>query len=1331
MTDTSHQTEYSLEPTLTLAQLRELLPNVMFRDRYRLGKSLERLVGAASSEAASKPETINHWLKTQRAIQQSVTQRALRESSRPPLHYPAGLPVSEAREEILQAIRDHQVVIIAGETGSGKTTQLPKMCLELGRGVGGLIAHTQPRRLAARSVATRIAEEMHSPLGKYVGYKVRFQDTLEEGAYIKLMTDGILLAEIQHDRFLDQYDTLIIDEAHERSLNIDFLLGYIHRILPKRPDLKVIVTSATIDLERFSTHFRGAPVIEVSGRTYPVDVLYRPLQQQDKNDEDEAEPVDDEFELEHGIVKAVEEIDRIDRESGHARPKDILVFLPGEGEIRRVATRLRRYGPKHTEILPLYSRLSNAEQNKVFAPHAGRRIVLSTNVAETSITVPNIGYVIDTGLARISRYSVRTKVQRLPVEGISKASARQRAGRCGRVAPGVCIRLYSELDFNRRPDYTEPEILRTNLAAVILQMTGLRLGEVARFPFVEPPDQRQINDGYRLLEELGALQQRTQLTDIGRQLLRLPVDPSIGRMIVAAQHFGCLREMLIVAAALSVQDVWTRPHDQQQAADEARKRFQHDTSDFLSLVRLWDACEQQRADMSGNAFRQWLLENFVSFLRYLEWRDVHRQLKLLAQEFGWRENDQPADYAMFHKAILSGFITNVGCKDDEREYTGTRGRRFVIQRGSALTNRKPKWVVSAEMVETQRLFARCVAAIEPEWIEEVGEHLIRRSYFEPHWEKKQAAVMAFEQSTLYGLVINPRKRINYSRIDAPMCREIFIRNALVAGEYATRAPYHLHNQKLMADVAYLEEKSRRRDLLVDDSALYDWFDARIPAQVVNGISFDHWRKQAERKQPQLLFLSEQDVLKSETDASVWQEFPDQLDFSGTPLRIDYHFEPGKAQDGITVEVPLTLINQINAGALEWLVPALEKEKCTAMIKSLPKALRKNFVPAPQFADAFLASNPDRNQSLKAQFTRFLRQQSRVDLQPEHWQEQELPEYLRAKIRIVDERGNAIREGHDVDALQRELRGDFRQAVSELQQTRIQSERYTQWNFGDIPREQSTAKGALIVKTYPALVDKGDGVELEIFDNPELAEHVMRQGVLRLFLLALPQQAKQLSRVPGMKEAVAIKYAHFGNREDLGAGLCNAAFYQNFLYKQPTPWTQAAFNERLQALRGSVITCGERTQKSVADILERYHRIVIQLSKTESPARKDAYADIRHQLQHLLVPHWIVVTDPDELVHFPRFLEAIELRINRLQGNIDRDLQGTELIRHWWRRYEQRCQALKPTQMVEGHLPFGLSRFRWLLEEFRVALFAQGLKTAVPISEKRISQAWEQVLAEQA
>lgn len=1319
MTDVLPPVGEPADDLLPLAQMRRQLQHTMLRDRFRLGKSLERLGQTPT------PENAEQWRKAQAAVQRSADHRARREAARPALHYPSNLPVSEAKEEILQSIRDHQVIIIAGETGSGKTTQLPKMCLELGRGVGGLIAHTQPRRLAARTVATRIAEELQSPLGKYVGYKVRFQDTLEEGAYIKLMTDGILLAEIQHDRFLDQYDTLIIDEAHERSLNIDFLLGYVHRILPKRPDLKVIITSATIDQGRFSEHFRGAPIIEVSGRTYPVEVLYRPLQQQTPEDETTDEPVDDEYEIEHGIVKAVEEIDRIDRESGHARPKDILVFLPGEGEIRRVATRLRRYGPKHTEILPLYSRLSNAEQNKVFAPHSGRRIVLSTNVAETSITVPNIGYVIDTGLARISRYSVRTKVQRLPIEGISKASARQRAGRCGRIAPGVCIRLYSELDFNRRPDYTEPEILRTNLAAVILQMTGLRLGEVARFPFVEPPDQRQINDGYRLLEELGALTQRTQLTDIGKQLLRLPVDPSIGRMIVAAQQFGCLREMLIVAAALTVQDVWTRPHDQQQAADEARRRFQHDTSDFLSYVNLWDACETRRADTSGNAFRQWLLENFVSFLRYREWRDVHRQLKLLVQEFGWSENEQPADYAFFHKAILSGFITNVGSRDDEREYIGTRGRRFVIQRGSALTNRKPKWVVAAEMVETQRLFARCVAAVEPEWIEEIGQHLIRRSYFEPHWEKKQAAVMAFEQSTLYGLVVNPKKRINYSRIDPVMSRELFIRNALVAGDYTTRAPYHLHNQKLMADVAYLEEKSRRRDLLVDDVALYDWFDARVPAQVVNGVSFEHWRKQVERKEPQILFLQEKDVLRAETDEAVWQEFPDQIEVSGAPLRIDYHFEPGKAQDGITVEVPLTLINQLNSGALEWLVPALEREKCVALIKSLPKSLRKNFVPAPQYADAFLASQPDRTQSLKSQLTRFLRQQSRVDLQPEHWQEQELPEYLRAKVRIVDDKGHAVKEGHDVETLQHELRGDFKIAVSELQKSRLTSERYTRWEFGDIPREQSTAKGALIVKSYPALVDKGDGVEIEIFDNPELAEHVMRQGVLRLFLLALPQQAKQLSKVPGIKEGVAIKYAHFGNREDLGAGLCNAAFYQNFLYKQSTPWTQQAFSERLESLRGSVIACGERTQKAVADILERYHRIVIHLGKTETPARKRAYADIRSQLQQLLVPHWIVVTDLDELVHFPRYLEGIEVRMSRLQGNIERDEQATDLVQHWWRRYEQRCQALRN----ETRLPFGLQRFRWLIEEFRVALFAQGLKTAVPVSEKRISQAWEQVLAE--
>ncbi|CBL46956.1 ATP-dependent helicase [gamma proteobacterium HdN1] len=1301
--------------------LKKRLADVMQRDRYRLRRMLERL------GAQQTPENYAQWERLQREIQRSLETCVRRNEARPSIAYPQELPVSAAREEIIAAIRDHQVVIVAGETGSGKTTQLPKICLELGRGVAGMIGHTQPRRLAARTVAQRIASELESPLGKYVGYKIRFQDTLEEGAYIKLMTDGVLLAEIPHDRFLDQYDTLIIDEAHERSLNIDFLLGYLKRVLPRRPDLKVIVTSATIDVSRFSRHFENAPIIEVSGRTYPVELLYRPLQSQGEGDDAGNEPADDESEMERGILRAVDEIDALERSAPSTRPRDILVFLPGEGEIRRITTRLRRYNSKQTEILPLYSRLSNTEQNKVFAPHAGRRIVLATNVAETSITVPNIGYVIDTGLARISRYSVRTKVQRLPIEGISQASARQRAGRCGRIAPGVCIRLYGEDEFLQRPEYTEPEILRTNLAAVILQMTGLRLGEVHDFPFVEPPDSRQVNDGYRLLEELGALEGRKSLTEIGRQLLRLPVDPSIGRMLVASQGFSCLREMLIVAAGLSVQDVWLRAHDQQQATDEARKRFAHEKSDFLSMVVLWDACEKERTELSGNAFRKWLLENQLSYLRYIEWRDVHRQLKLLAQELGWKENEQAADYALFHQAVLSGFVVNVGNRDGEKEYNGTRGRRFVIQRGSVLARRKPKWVVAAEMVETQRLYARCVAEIEPEWIELAAAHLIKKSWFEPHWEKKQSAVMAFEQSTLYGLVVVPRRSVHYSRIDPVLCRELFIRHALVAGEYQTRAPWYLHNQQVLRDAAYLEEKSRRRDLLVDDTALYDWYDARVGAEALNGASFEHWRKKAERSQPKLLFLAEQDVLRDPEENTHWQSLPDQIELSGNRLRLDYLFEPGKDQDGITVEVPLAMMNQINAGALEWLVPALEKEKCVALIKSLPKTLRRYFVPAPQYADAFLSSGPDRKQSLKMQFTRFLRQQARADLQIEHWQEQELPEYLRAKIRILDERGKLLKEGHDAETLQRELRGEFRHAVRELQTDQPAGARYTEWKFGEIPREQKTAKGSLIVKTYPALVDQGDGVSLEIFDNPELAEHVMRQGVLRLLLFALPQQARDLAKAPGLKDTFSIQYAHFGSRDDLGVGLCKSAFYQQFLYRQSTPWTEAAFRQRLEQGRSGVMACGARTRKAVAEILERYHRIRMQLSSTEGPARKEAYQDIRYQLEQLLVSNWITVTDPDALMDFPRYLEAIEVRISRLQGNIERDQQAIVVMDRWWKQWQKRCDALKTTQIMVGRLPLELTNFRWLLEEYRVALFAQGIKTRVPMSEKRLAGAWQQVL----
>ena len=820
----------------SLSTIRQQINRCLSKDRYRFTRSLQTI----ERRLAQKKPCDRDLSRLHEELEKSLQAVQERANNLPEWRYPESLPVSSRHEEIVKAIRENQVIIIAGETGSGKTTQIPKMCLEAGLGVTGYIGHTQPRRLAARTVAQRIADELETQLGDKVGYKIRFQDQVSERSHIKLMTDGMLLAEIAQDRFLNHYDAIIIDEAHERTLNIDFLLGFLKQLLPKRPDLKIIITSATIDHWRFSRYFNDAPVIEVSGRTYPVDILYRPLNEDQPDSEDQVS--DDEGKIESGILNALEEIQKLERaQPNPSRPGDVLVFLAGERDIRQVAERLRRQGPKHLEVLPLYSRLSNAEQNQVFQSHTGRRVVLATNVAETSITVPNIGYVIDTGVARISRYSYRTKVQRLPIEPVSQASANQRAGRCGRVAEGICIRLYSEEDFSNRPEYTEPEILRTNLASVILQMQGLKLGEVSRFPFVDPPDQRLVNDGYRLLEELGAVDKKRMITPLGFDLLKFPVDPRIARMLVAAREQHCLQEMLIIASGLSVQEPWQRPHDRQGAADEALKRFQHEESDFLTFVKIWQTCEQQKTDLTNSRYRRWLLENFLSYLRIREWQDVYRQLKQVVHQLKWTENSEPARYEELHRSILSGLLSHVAVKDDQKGYTAARNRLLSIFPGSALSQKKPKWIMCAEIVETHKVFGRTVARIESEWVEQVGEAQLKRTYFEPHWEKKQACTVAYEQTSLFGLIVNPRKRVNYSNIDPQRCRELFIQHALVLHEYETRASYARHNQQLIEELEYLEQKSRRRDILIDDLTLYGIFDAVVPAQVVNGKSFESWR----------------------------------------------------------------------------------------------------------------------------------------------------------------------------------------------------------------------------------------------------------------------------------------------------------------------------------------------------------------------------------------------------------------------------------------------------------------------------------------------------------
>ena len=1301
----------------SLSLLKQQISRCLSKDRHRFTRSLETI----ARRLAQKKPCDRDLVRLQEDLEKSLLEVQERANNLPKWSYPESLPVSARHEEIVKAIQTHQVVIIAGETGSGKTTQIPKMCLQAGLGVTGYIGHTQPRRLAARTVAQRIAEELDTQVGDKVGFKIRFQDQVSERSHIKLMTDGMLLAEIAQDRFLNHYDAIIIDEAHERTLNIDFLLGFLKQLLPKRPDLKIIITSATIDHWRFSRYFNDAPVIEVSGRTYPVDILYRPLHEEQGEAEDQV--ADDEGKIESGILNALEEIQKLERaQPNPSRPGDVLVFLAGERDIRQVAERLRKQGPKHLDVLPLYSRLSNAEQNKVFQPHTGRRVVLATNVAETSITVPNIGYVIDTGVARISRYSFRTKVQRLPIEPVSQASANQRAGRCGRVAEGICIRLYSEEDFNNRPEYTEPEILRTNLASVILQMQGLKLGEVSRFPFVDPPDQRLVNDGYRLLEELGAVDKKRMITPLGFELLKFPVDPRIARMLVAAQQQHCLQEMLIIASGLSVQEPWQRPHDRQGAADESLKRFQHEESDFLTFVNIWQTCEQQKTDLTNSRYRRWLLENFLSYLRIREWQDVYRQLKQVVHQLKWSENSEPARYEELHRSILSGLLSHVAVKDDQKSYSAARNRNLFIFPGSALNQKKPKWIMCAEIVETHKVFGRTVARIEPEWVEQVGEAQLKRTYFEPHWEKKQACTVAYEQTSLFGLIVNPRKRVNYSNIDPQRCRELFIQHALVMHEYETRAPYARHNQQLIEELEYLEQKSRRRDILIDDLTLYGIFDSVVPAQVVNGKSFESWRKQAERSNPNILFLQKEQLIKSDTDTISQWDFPDQVQVEGGSIKIDYQFEPGKKQDGLNIVVPVTLINQIEEEKLEWLVPGLEKEKCVALIKSLPKTLRKHFVPAPDFADAFLQSKPNRERSLKVQLANFLREKKRVDLSEQSFDESTLPLHLLANLKVLNPKGKVLEEGRDIRQIKLALQGEFQQSLKHLTQDSLNEAVYDHWAFDSIPEVYEMKQGGALVKAYPALAVKDAGVALQLFDTPFAAQLAMEQGLLRLCILALHQQVRYLKKQHALPEAVAIKYAPFGDRKSLTDGLVEMAFYRAFIADQPMVRSEQEFQRRLQSGNAQLASAAMEIQQLIAQILERHHEVIAALANDKSPAKKSTRDDITRQLSRLFPQDWMRLIPYHALLNYPRYLDAILVRWQRLQGKIDRDHQLVEELGLLWDQYQNRAHKHEK----EGVLDESLEQWRWALEEYRVSLFAQGVKTPYPVSYKRLQKMWQNV-----
>jgi ATP-dependent helicase HrpA len=1285
-----------------LRALQRELPRSSGDKRQKLQADLEKLLAASQAAVAE------------------------RRGKLPKPEFQPDLPVNERRDEIARLIASNQVVIVCGETGSGKTTQLPKICLDLGIGARGLIGHTQPRRLAARSVATRLAQELKTQVGAGVGVKIRFHDKSTPESWVKLMTDGILLAESQSDPYLNAYEAIIIDEAHERSLNIDFLLGYLKQLLPRRPDLKLIITSATIDAERFSQHFSGAPVIEVSGRLYPVEVRHRPVEDIDKKD--------DERDLYDAIVDAADELSRLG-------PGDILVFLPGEREIREAAEALRKHAlarpglsTAHApEILPLFSRLSAGEQDRIFKPSGGqRRIVLATNVAETSLTVPGIRYVIDTGLARVKRYSYRNKVEQLQVEKISQAAARQRAGRCGRVAAGVCIRLYDEADFNARPPFTDPEILRSSLAGVILRMKSLRLTDVESFPFIEPPPAKAISDGYALLQELGALDDDNKLTKVGEALAKLPLDPRIGRMLVAARDLGCLSEVLVIAAGLSTQDPRERPQERQQAADEKHKLFADEKSEFLSWVKLWAWFKQAVEHKKSNkSLVDTCHAHFLSYLRLREWREVHGQLHAMVTELGWKENEIPGTYDAIHMALLSGLLGNIGCKSDESGYyLGARGIRFLIHPSSPLQKKAGKWIMAAEITETTRLFGRCVARIEDAWIEKVGAHLIKRQYFDPHWEKKAMQVAGWERTTLYGIVINPKRRIHYGPLAPAEARDIFIRQGLVGEEieesFARRWPFFQHNQKQIREIEKIEHKQRRQDVLVDDELIFAFYDHLIPEDIHNGATFDHWRKSAEQDDPKLLFLAKDDLMRHSAAGVTTEAFPHKLKAGGVEYALTYHFEPGSPRDGVTLTLPLAQLNQIPAARMEWLVPGLIKEKLVQLIKTLPQKIRAKLVPVPEFVEEFLSTveGNDRklNQGIITPLIEFILEARGLNARgwavtPDAFRPDALPPHFSMNYKLIDEHGRQLDMNRSLVALRGEWGKEAKEEFADLHETPSEYTQLIDWTFGELPELMEVPVGKQTVIGYPALIDDGETVSLKVFDSAEEAADAHRKGLSRLFMLQFKEQVKYFDKnVPGLTQ-MAMQFMALGSSDDLKRQLVELTFERACL-TEPLPTTPDAFKARCAEAKARLGLIMQEVCRLVGTVLTEWQTAVKKLPAFKAHAA--AVADIEAQLKRLIGKNFVVDTPFERLQHYPRYLKAVGVRLDKLKANPTRDAQLMTEYAPLWTNYERRAIQLAKMGAVDPQV----EQFRWLLEELRVGLYAQELRTPVPVSVKRLQKQWE-------
>lgn len=1347
----------NLKPvTLTPANLESALQTCMLADRHALRRKLRDVADLQKSpdeKSAIKAQRL--LAEVAQKSRASQLKFAARLANLPKPEYPPELPVSGKKAEIAAAIAKHQVVIICGETGSGKTTQIPKICLELGRGVSGLVGHTQPRRIAARSVASRIAQELQSPLGEVVGFKVRFNDKLSESSYIKLMTDGILLAETQGDKFLNAYDTIIIDEAHERSLNIDFLLGYLKQLLPKRPDLKVIVTSATIDADRFSAHFNGALVIEVSGRTYPVEIRYRPLgkagfraretaetenAQFDMDDEADGnllgiprkaktearwlEEDDEEEAIEEAILDAADDLLR----QGDG---DILVFLPGEREIRDTAEHLRKYQGRstklrHIEVLPLFARLSIEDQQKIFRPHSARRIVLATNVAETSLTVPGIKYVIDAGLARMNRYSTRAKVEQLQIEKISQAAARQRSGRCGRVSSGICIRLYSEEDFNGRPEFTEPEILRSSLASVILRMAALRLGDVTEFPFIEAPSSRLITDGYQLLQELGAVDSKRHITETGLQLARLPLDPRVGRMILAAKRESCLSEILIIASVLSIQDPRERPMDKREAADNAHAKFAGEGSDFMSYLKLWDFFDNAlKIKKSNKDLLNQCHSNFLSFLRLKEWRELHGQIKQITDEMEFKLNEKAASSEQIHKALLAGLLGNIGFKDGDNDaYTGARSIRFHVAPGSTLKKTRPKWVIAAELVDTSKLYARCVAKIEPDWIEPLARGLTESQYSDPRWDRKMGMVNAWERVSLYGLTIIPKRRVHYGPINPAEAREIFIREALANGEFDTRAAFFSANERLIAEVEELEHKARRQDVLVDEHQLFAFYDAKIPADIFQAATFEKWRESAEKATPKLLYLTRDDLMRHGADAITAVQFPEKIMLDGVEISLKYRFEPGHVLDGVTATIPLALLNQLNATQTEWLVPGMLREKLTYLIKALPKHYRRVCVPVPEFVTVFLEQNKvgqglAEKTAIKQLLASHIQQVTTLKIAAEDWTD-ETPAHLLMNFSIVDDAGRELAMGRDWHVLKKQLGSaaqlTFRNTSPDIEKTGLK-----QWDFGDLPQTLSFERDGLRVTGYPALEDDQESISVKLFDTEHEAVVNHRKGVCRLMRFELKEQVKQLEKSLPNFNQYALLLRNIMAPDDLREDMVTAIADRAFIGEDELPRTNADFMKLKQRARTRLPAVTQAIVRQVQAIVAEYQLLTIQQSKMPATVNR-LKRDVEQQLNLLVYKNCLSQTPWEHLQHLPRYLKALRLRIEKQPANPDRDGKNAASVGLLWQKWHDAVEKQQKSDKQSADL----MNFRWLIEELRVSLFAQELKTPFPISIKRLEKTWQDI-----